>query len=103
MAHLKGHDKYRCKLCKKDFSSKKKLKNHKNTEHDPSSATTSQQKTQKPINNNNKATPAGKNENFTCIVCLQSYKSEALFKGHDCSKETKAKEKKAKLSSNGEM
>ena len=95
MAHLKGHDKYRCKLCKKDFSSKKKLKNHKNTEHDPSSATTSQQKTQKPINNNNKATPAGKNENFTCIVCLQSYKSEALFKGHDCSKETKAKEKKA--------
>ena len=95
MAHLKGHDKYRCKLCKKDFSSKKKLKNHKNTEHDPSSATTSQQKTQKPINNNSKATPAGKNENFTCIVCLQSYKSEALFKGHDCSKETKAKEKKA--------
>ena len=90
MAHLKGHDKYRCKLCKKDFSSKKKLKNHKNTEHDPS---TGQTKTQK--SSNNKGQTAGKNENFTCIVCLQSYKSEALFKGHDCSKEAKAKEKKA--------
>ena len=92
MAHLKGHDKYRCKLCKKDFSSKKKLKNHKNTEHDPS-ASTGQPKTQK--SGSNKAPTGGKNENFTCIVCLQSYKSEALFKGHDCSKEAKAKEKKA--------
>ena len=32
-AHLKQHDNYRCKLCTSTFSSKKRLKLHKNKEH----------------------------------------------------------------------
>jgi len=84
LAHLVGHDKYRCKVCGKDFSSKKKLKYHRNTEHDPSNIS-------KPKLDKFLAT--AKHENFTCVVCLQSYKNETLFKAHDCSKETKSKEK----------
>ena len=87
LAHLQGHDKYRCKLCKKDFSSKKKLKIHKNSEHDPSSTAKATKEVKQPS--------TVKHENFTCVVCLQSYQTETLFKAHDCSKETKAKEKKA--------
>jgi len=84
LAHLVGHDKYRCKVCGKDFSSKKKLKYHRNTDHDPSNIS-------KPKIDKFLAT--AKHENFTCVVCLQSYKNETLFKAHDCSKETKSKEK----------
>ena len=90
LAHLQGHDKYRCKLCKKDFSSKKKLKYHRSSEHDSNTATVRAVKVNKPT----KPPTGAKNENFTCIVCLQSYKNEDLFKSHDCSKEAKAKEKK---------
>lgn len=84
LAHLVGHNKYRCKICGKDFSSKKKLKYHRNTDHDPSNIS-------KP--KIDKFVASAKHENFTCVVCLQSYKNETLFKAHDCSKETKSKEK----------
>ena len=83
LAHIVGHDKYNCKLCGKDFSSKKKLKYHKNLEHDSSS--TNKPKVEKLL--------AANNQNFTCVVCLQNYKNETLFKAHDCSKDGKKSEK----------
>lgn len=84
LVHLVGHDKYRCKICGKDFSSKKKLKYHRNTDHDPSNV--SKPKVEKIL-------ASAKHEDFCCVVCLQSYKNETLFKAHDCSKESKSKEK----------
>ena len=84
LAHLDGHEKHRCKICLKDFSSKKKLKHHRNFEHDPNNGT--KKKAEKPPD-------PGKNPNFTCVVCLQNYKTEALFNSHDCLKDGKKSEK----------
>ena len=89
LAHLEGHEKHRCKICLKDFSSKKKLKHHRNFEHDPNNGT--KKKAEKPPD------PV-KNPNFTCVVCLQNYKTEALFNSHDCLKDGKKNEKMRNLS-----
>jgi len=85
LAHIVGHDKYNCKICGKDFSSKKKLKLHKSVEHDPSVVT-------KPKIENN-LVDINKDPKFTCVVCLQNYKNETLFKAHVCSKDGKKSEK----------
>ena len=89
LAHLDGHEKHRCKICLKDFSSKKKLKHHRNFEHDPNNGT--KKKAERPPD------PV-KNPNFTCVVCLQNYKTEALFNSHDCLKDGKKNEKLRNLS-----
>ena len=98
LVHMKGHEKYNCKTCGKDFSSKKKLKLHRSSEHDPNSNNSNN----KPRVEKNKLLLNEKNPNFTCVVCLQNYKNETLFKAHDCSKDSKksrtAGEKKVKVS-----
>ena len=84
LAHLDGHEKHRCKICLKDFSSKKKLKHHRNFEHDPNNgAKKKAEKIPDPV----------QNPNFTCVVCLQSYRNEALFNSHNCLEDAKKKEK----------
>ena len=88
LSHLAGHDKYNCKICGKDFSSKKRLKLHKNVEHDPNNI--NKPKVEKLLATN-------KNPNFTCVVCLQNYKNETLFKAHDCSKDGKKGDSISKL------
>ena len=87
LAHLDGHEKHRCKICMKDFSSKKKLKHHRNFEHDPNNGgKKTTEKAEKPPD-------PSKDPNFTCVVCLQNYKNEALFNSHNCLEDAKKKEK----------
>ena len=90
LAHIVGHEKYRCKLCGKDFSSKKKLKLHKNVEHDSNNTLPSKSKVDNII--------ASANHNYTCVVCLQNYKNKTLFNAHDCSKDGKKNEKNKAIS-----
>ena len=85
LAHIVGHEKYRCKLCGKDFSSKKKLKLHKNVEHDSNNTIPSKSKLDNII--------ATANRDYTCLFCLQNYKNKTLLNAHDCPKNAKKNEK----------
>ena len=76
LAHLPGHDKYRCHLCSKDFSSKKKLKYHRNFEHD-----TDGQASAVAFSKKKKSNVA------MCGKCFKRFKNQESYKLHKCSKE----------------
>merc|ERR550519_3282372 len=79
LAHLPGHDKYRCHMCDRDFSSKKKLKYHRNFEHDPD-----RQVDGRPIES---TTEVKKQSQIMCMKCLKKFKNESRYKIHKCPKD----------------